>query len=58
MQKPGIPAQQMQLTGTRERACGRAKTHSQSTRTTPRNLAGMLLQVFYLVFNPITWLTD
>ena len=23
MQKPGIPAQQMQRTGTRERACGR-----------------------------------
>ena len=35
MQKPGIPAQQMQRTGTRERACGSGT----GTRTTPRNLA-------------------
>ena len=41
MQKPGIPAQQMQRKGKREWACGsgRARTHSRSTRTTPRNLA-------------------
>ena len=41
MQKPGIPAQQMQRTGTREWACGSGmgKTYSSSTRTPPRNLA-------------------
>ena len=41
MQKPGIPAHQMQRTGTHEGLAGaeRAKTHSRSTRNTPRNLA-------------------
>ena len=39
MQKPGIPAQQMQRTGTRASGVARAeraKTHSRSTRNTPR----------------------
>ena len=41
MQNPGIPAQQMQRTGTREWACGSGtgQKHSRSTRTTRRNLA-------------------
>ena len=44
MQKPGIPAQQMQRTGTRERACGSATgQHSLAehahTAPQPRSIA-------------------
>ena len=40
LQKPGIPAQQMQRTGTRERACGSGtgQTPLAEYRNTPRNL--------------------
>ena len=38
MQKPGIPAQQMQRTRERLAGAERGKTHSRSTRNTPRKL--------------------
>ena len=41
MQKPGIPAQQMQRTGTRERACGSgtALQHAPQHALQPRSIA-------------------
>ena len=57
--KPGIPAQQMQRTGTRERACGSGTgqnplaEHAQHAPQ-PRSIAwgGGSTSVFYLVADP------